>query len=65
MRESFGQIKIYKKLSVTAMKTQLAKDYVAWATKESKNWKVLDKEVRAWFQTRIAKTKMKKEDSPA
>lgn len=59
MRESFGQIKIYKKLSVTALKLQLAKDYVVWATKESKNWKVLDKEVRAWFLTRIAKQKVK------
>ncbi|MEW6202855.1 MAG: cyclic nucleotide-binding domain-containing protein [bacterium] len=65
MRESFEQIKIYKKLSVTAMKGQLAKDYVTWATKEAKDWKVLDKEVRAWFQTRIAKVKTKKEDSPA
>ena len=57
MRESYGEIKIYKKLSITKLKIQLAKDYITWATKESKGWKMLDKEVRGWFMTKIAKVK--------
>jgi hypothetical protein len=44
------------------MKLQLAKDYILWATKESKNWKVLDKEVRAWFLVKIAHGKVNKEE---
>ena len=59
MRESYGEIKIYKKLSITKLKQQLAKDYIIWATQESKGWKKLDKEVRGWFQTKIAKQKKK------
>lgn len=55
LRESYGEIKIYKKLSITKLKTQLSKDYIVWATKESKGWKMLDKEVRGWFQAKIAR----------
>lgn len=58
LRESYGDLKIYKKLSYTKLKQQLGKDYVIWATQESKGWKKLDKEVRAWFQVKIAKQKL-------
>ena len=57
MRESYGDMKIYKKLSITKLKQQLAKDYIIWATQEAKGWKKLDKEVRGWFQTKIARQK--------
>lgn len=60
LRESYGQIKLYNKLSITNLKKQLAKDYVTWATQESKGWKKLDKEVRPWFQVKIAKQKLEK-----
>jgi len=60
MRESYGAIKIYKKLSITKLKQQLSKDYVIWATQESKGWKKLDKEVRSWFLVKIAKQKLDK-----
>lgn len=61
LRESYGDLKINKGLSITKLKLQLAKDYIVWATKESKNWKVLDKEVRAWFLVKIAHGKVSKE----
>jgi CRP-like cAMP-binding protein len=57
MRESYGDMKIYKKLSITKLKQQLTKDYIVWATQEAKGWKKLDKEVRGWFQTKIARQK--------
>ncbi len=60
MRESYGQLKIYSKLSITKLKAQLCKDYIIWATQESKGWKKLDKEVRPWFQVKIAKQKLDK-----
>jgi hypothetical protein len=60
MRESYGQLKIYSKLSITKLKTQLCKDYIIWATQESKGWKKLDKEVRPWFQVKIGKQKLEK-----
>lgn len=60
LRESYGELKIYKKLSITKLKLQLAKDYVVWATQEAKGWKKLDKEVRPWFSTKIAKQKVKR-----
>jgi len=58
MRESYGELKIYKKLSITKLKQQLAKDYMIWATQESKGWKKLDKEARTWFKVKIAKQKV-------
>ncbi|HOY61792.1 MAG: DNA-binding transcriptional dual regulator Crp [bacterium ADurb.Bin236] len=60
MRESYGEMKIYKKLSITKLKQQLTKDYLVWATQESKGWKKLDKEVRPWFQVKIGKQKLDK-----
>ncbi|MFA6449604.1 MAG: cyclic nucleotide-binding domain-containing protein [bacterium] len=60
LRESYGQLKIYSKLSITKLKQQLCKDYIIWATQESKGWKKLDKEVRPWFQVKIAKQKLEK-----
>jgi hypothetical protein len=60
LRESYGQLKIYNKLSITKLKLQLCKDYIIWATQESKGWKKLDKEVRPWFQVKIAKQKLEK-----
>jgi CRP-like cAMP-binding protein len=61
LRESYGALKVNSKLSITALKKQLAKDYVIWATQESKGWKKLDKEVRAWFQVKIGKQKIGKD----
>ncbi len=61
LRESYGDLKIYKKLPYTKLKQQLGKDYVVWATQESKGWKKLDKEVRAWFQVKIAKQKLEQD----
>jgi hypothetical protein len=60
LRESYGEMKIYKKLSITKLKQQLTKDYLVWATQESKGWKKLDKEVRPWFQVKIGKQKLDK-----
>lgn len=60
LRESYGQLKIYSKLSITKLKAQLCKDYIVWATQESKGWKKLDKEVRPWFQVKIGKQKIDK-----
>ncbi len=61
LRTSYGEInKEYKKLSITKLKQQLAKDYVIWATQESKGWKKLDKDVRDWFVVKIAKQQLEK-----
>ncbi len=54
LRDSYGDLKPYKGLSFMKLKDALVKDYIIFATKESKGWKVLDKEVREWFLWKIA-----------
>lgn len=54
LRDSYGDLKPYKGYSFLKLKEALVKDYITYATKESKGWKVLGKEVREWFLWKIA-----------
>jgi tetratricopeptide (TPR) repeat protein len=40
--------------SIFQIKNKFVKDYIAWIVSESKGYKVMDKEVRKWFEYEIA-----------
>jgi hypothetical protein len=43
--------------SIFSLKNELTKDYITWMTSEYKGYKVLPKEIRAWFEREIAPNK--------
>jgi|GEM_PF-4907272 len=53
-----NDIKENKKVrSMIKLRQQLVKDYLTWITKEAKGFPLMEKDIRAWFEYRIAPNK--------
>lgn len=57
MRDSFAELKPYKGKSFVELQKGLYKEYHTYITKESRGYKVMDKEIKEWFSWKISPSK--------
>ncbi|MGQ9630669.1 MAG: hypothetical protein ACUVXI_10205 [bacterium] len=62
LRDTYATETKQMRLGIAQLKDRISKDYTLYVMKEAKGYKVLDKEVRKWFQWYIAPSKQEKEE---